>query len=289
VGHPATLLAYAVLLWWVGTGLILVLNHLQPRTFRASLAGATLVLLASLGGTLVTARLPTLPAAYAGFACALGCWGWQEMTFFMGAITGPRRGEAVAGSGWRRFWEALGTCLYHELAMAAVGLVMVGLSWGQPNQVACDTYLALWAMRVSAHLNVYFGVRNLNEGFVPRRLAYLRSYMRRRSMNGLMPVSVMAGAAATAWFVLRARAAGGGFALAGPGFVAAILGLGVAEHLFLVLPLPFAALWSGFSRRCPVVGEAGTQPSRHDVRVLTVGAAAKPVLIGGLPRAMERS
>ena len=45
-------------------------------------------------------------------------------------------------------------------------------------------------MRESAKLNLFLGVRNLSEEFLPAHLAYLQSYFRRRSMNMLFPFSV---------------------------------------------------------------------------------------------------
>ena len=41
-------------------------------------------------------------------------------------------------------------------------------------------------------MNLFLGVRNLNEGFLPAHLKYLQTYFTRRPMNRLFPVSVIA-------------------------------------------------------------------------------------------------
>ncbi len=246
-------IVYAVGLWWVATGIILLLNHLPSRTFRLSLSAATVLLGVSVLGVGIAARRPGITAAYLGFTCALLAWGWQEMTFFMGLITGPRRVADQQARGWHRFWQAIETLLYHEAAIATVGLVIVALSAGRPNQVACWTYLSLWAMRISAKLNVYLGVRNLNENWVPRRLAYLKAYMVKRRMNPLLPVSVTLGTIAATVFIGRALVPHASrIGMVTNGFVGVILALGVVEHLFMVLPLDFARVWGGFAPSCPV-------------------------------------
>ncbi len=271
---------YAVFLWWVATGVILLLNHLPARTFRLSLGSATLVLGAALLGIAQAARLPTVGAAYLGFTCALAAWGWQEMSFFMGVVTGPRRVADPSARGLRRFWQAIETLLYHEAAIAAVGVVILLLSVGRPNQVASLTYLSLWVMRISAKLNVYLGVRNLNENWVPRRLAYLKAYMVKRPMNPLLPVSVTLGTLAAASFIGRALGPHASqIGIVTNGFVGVILALGVFEHLFMVLPLDLARVWGGFAPTCPVAKDLPPAATCPHI------PAALPLL----PPALERS
>ena len=77
----------------------------------------------------------------------------------------------------------------------ALALMVFAVSWDKPNQTGWWTYLVLWSMRLSAKLNLFLGVRNLSENFLPAHLAYLQSYFTRRSWNWLMPVSVTAATA----------------------------------------------------------------------------------------------
>jgi putative photosynthetic complex assembly protein 2 len=97
---------------------------------------------------------------------------------------------------------------------------------------------------LSAKLNVFLGVRNLTEQFVPDHLRYMISYFRIARMNWLMPASLAAAAAALVWLGAGAASAGiSQFSRVGRTLVVTILGLGLLEHFFLAFRLPDAALW----------------------------------------------
>ncbi len=202
-------------------------------------------------------------------------WGWQEMSFFMGFVTGPRRHGCPSGChGARHFWHGVQACLHHEFAIIATAAVIVAGTWGAPNQVGTWTFMLLWAMRQSAKLNLFLGVRNLGEQFLPPHLGYLRSYFTRKPMNPLLPVSVTAGTVVAALLALRLTAPGvGEVEAAGLTFLTTMLALAVLEHWMLVLPLPFERLWSWvLTWRRPFVGRmseapsATPSPATHDPR-----------------------
>ena len=132
-------------------------------------------------------------------------WGWNELSFLTGWITGPRK-SAIAPelSGWPRFVESVRAILWHEIGIIAVGALIIALTWDRPNQIGTGTFLVLWLLRTSAKLNLFWGVRNLSEQFLPAHLAYLESFFRRRAMNAFWPVSVLAACAALAWLVTQA-------------------------------------------------------------------------------------
>ena len=252
MGSVASAAVYAVVLWWFSTGVILFLNHLSQRSFRWSMSAISVVSIAALIETRYTAGVPTVAGAYVGFTCGILAWAWHEMSFFMGYVTGPRRAAGPEVHGWRRFRHAAQTCQYHEVAIAFTALAILLLSAHAPNQIALWTFLSLWVMRLSAKLNLFLGVRNLNEQYVPRRIAYLTAYMRRRSMNPLLPFSIAGGSLAAVLFALHAAAPHAApFTAVGDTLVASLLALAVVEHAVMVLPLPFETLWSAFTR-CPV-------------------------------------
>ena len=238
--------AYALFVWWFSTGVIILLDNLPRRTFRWSLLGGTALFAVSLVRLHESAADTSVAGAYAAFTYAVIAWGWQEMTFFMGALTGPRRtGCPDDCTGWRRFGYGVAASLYHELAIIGTAGVIVAATWGEPNLVGLWTFLLLWAMRQSAKLNFFLGVLNLGEQFIPPHLGYLRSYIQRRPMNLLMPFSIMAGTVVTVMLAMHAAEPGVGPArLAGLAFLVTMLSLAVLEHWFLVLPLPFERLWS---------------------------------------------
>lgn len=236
---------FAVFMWWFSTGLVLLLDTLPRTTFRWSMLISTALALAALAGLAHTAQQSTLASVYCAFTSALILWGWHELSFLTGWITGSRRTALPQGAtGWPRFVASVQAILWHELAILAMGIAVVAITWGAPNQVGAATFVVLWVMRISAKLNLFLGVRNLSEEFLPDHLAYMGSYFRRRRMNALLPLSVLGGSAVSVFLVsaaldpATAPAAAVGYTL-----VATLLVLAVVEHLLLVLPLPATALW----------------------------------------------
>jgi putative photosynthetic complex assembly protein 2 len=249
---------YTLFLWWFSTGLILYLNGLPRRTHKWTMLATTFLLLLALAGLATTRDDDSIGGAYAAFTCALFVWAWQEVAFLLGYVTGPRRIACPAGAaGWRRASYAVQALLHHELALLVLGAAVFLLTSGGANAVGASAYLILWIMRQSAKLNVYFGVRNLNETFLPRHLAYLQSYFRRRPMNALFPVSVALSTWAAVLLWQSAAESGlGRSEVTALTFSATLLSLAILEHWFMVLPLPSEALWQWALR--------GREPPRHD-------------------------
>ena len=240
----ALAVVFALFLWWFSTGAVLYVVGLPKRTHGRSMLVATGVALLALIGVSISAGQATTFGAYSAFTCALLIWAWHEMSFLTGFVTGPRTTDCPAGvAGWRRFWCSAQTLLYHEIAILVTAGALVALTWGAPNQFAVWTFLLLWFMRLSTKLNIFLGVPNLTEEFLPKDVAYLKSYFRKRPMNLLFPVSVTLSTVAT-WILLEATTAGlSGFAIAGFTMLTTLMALAVIEHWFLVLPLPVAKLW----------------------------------------------
>jgi putative photosynthetic complex assembly protein 2 len=260
-GLPAL---FTLLLWWFSTGLIIYLDGLRRETFRWTMLGATTLLLAALAGLHAVAQDTTVAGAWLGFVCGVLCWAWIEIAFLTGLVTGPRRTAippTLRGAG--RLRAAIEAILWHELAIIAMAGAIVALTWGAPNQIGTWTFVAFWVMRQSAKLNVYLGVRNLSEAFLPEHLRYLESYFARRPMNLLFPVSVLAGIAACVLLGLAAAAPDAtrhetvGFTL-----LATLVALGLLEHIFMVLPFSADALWRwGLASRPAGRAEGRPKPS----------------------------
>jgi putative photosynthetic complex assembly protein 2 len=237
---------YALFVWWFSTGVIIYLDNLPRRTHRWSMLAATIVLAVALHRLHAAAGSTSVTAAYAAFSYGLLAWGWQEMSFFMGFITGPVREPCPPDcTGWATLVRAVRACLYHELTSIGFGAVIVALSYGAPNQVGTWTYFVLWSMRMSAKFNVLLGVRNLNAEFIPEHLAFIRSFLRHRPMNLLFPFAVTATTIVAVVLVQHAAAPGiSDFTATGTTFLALLLVLAIIEHWFLVLPLPAGRLWT---------------------------------------------
>jgi putative photosynthetic complex assembly protein 2 len=259
---------YALFVWWFSTGVILYLDGLPRTTFRWTFGGATIVLAAAFWGLQASSRDASATGAYCAFTCAVLIWAWQEVAFLLGYVTGPRRARLPAGAwGWRRALYALQTVLHHELALLLLAAGVCFTSALAPNPTGWWTFLALWAMRQSTKLNVFLGVRNWSESFLPAHLRYLESYFLRRPMNVLFPFSIAAATTASVLVWLQAAHADSDAQRASMALIGALLVLGVIEHWFLVLPLQTDALWRwGLSshRQCaaaPLDGDKHLPPT----------------------------
>jgi putative photosynthetic complex assembly protein 2 len=244
---PKLMLAvmFAVFIWWFSTGVVLLLNRMSKTAVRLSQVLSSVLGLVALWGLAHTAQQSSVAGAYCAFTCALLVWGWHELSFLTGWITGPRKTALAAGlPKAERFVQAVRAILWHEIGIALVGLAIVVITWQAPNQVGTGTFLVLWVMRTSAKLNLFFGVRNLSEEFLPAHLKYLESFFKRRAMNAFFPFAVLAACAVLVRLVMGALDPSASIAaVTGSALVATMLALAVLEHAMLVLPLDTTALW----------------------------------------------
>ena len=254
-------LAFALLVWWTATAIVMFLDGLPRTTFRWTLLGVSALQAAALCGLVLSRDDTSVGGAYLAFTCAVLTWGWQEVFFLTGAITGPRRRACAAGcSGWSHFGHGVQAILHHELSLLVAGMVLVAIGWDAPNQVGMWTYLVLWGMRQSAKLNLFLGVRNVGVEFLPQHLAYLQSFFRRRGMNALFPLSIAASAILVVTLGRLTLDPGAEpYQTAGYALLTAIALLGLLEHGLLMLPIPSERLWQwGLKshRRAAVVPQA---------------------------------
>ncbi len=238
---------FVVAAWFVATGVVIALVAVAGRGSRririGSLVAAAPVAAGGVWLAAAVAADATPRGAYLGFAAALAVWGWHELSFLLGVVTGPRRAGLPRGvGGWTRFRMAAATLIWHEIALALTAVALLALTWGRPNQVAALAFAVLFVMRVSAKLNIFLGVPNLTVDFLPPHLGYLKSYFRVAVFNPLFPVSV-AGASVAALLLAEAAAVAAPPAAVGLTILAALVALATLEHWFLVLPWRDAALW----------------------------------------------
>ncbi len=259
--------------WWATTGIVLFIVNRSPTTYAWSMAVATVVLVGALSCLAWTSSAATVVNAYAGFCCGVLIWGWIEMTYCMGLITGPRPYACPPRvTRWRRFALALQASLYHEFAILVFAGLMVALTWGAPNQVGTWTFVILWLMRWSAKLNIFLGVPKLNLQWFPDHLRYLESFIVRRPMNSLFPVSVAASVVVAAHVLSNAVSANATpFDVTASLLLGTLILLAILEHGFLVVPLPDSALWNwalpardvanGPEVRAPLTAQADAKPA----------------------------
>jgi putative photosynthetic complex assembly protein 2 len=238
-------IVYALVLWWFSTGAILWLDRRPKHTHGWSLGVGAVLAAVALIAFLGSLSQATPTGAVIGFTSALALWGWHELSFLTGHITGPRTAACPAGAtGWRRFTLAASTLIYHEIALAVTAASLLALSLGHANMIGALTFLSLLAFRLSSKLNLFFGVPNFTEEFFPEHLRYLTSYIRKAPMTALMPICIAVGAGVV-W--AEARAAFNPYAtpfvVTGFSLLFALGALALVEHGFMIVPLPDAALW----------------------------------------------
>jgi putative photosynthetic complex assembly protein 2 len=246
--------AVALVAWWASTGAILWLVRAGDRYAKTTVIGATVVGLAAMVGLAYAARVQSLAGVYLGFGSALAVWGWHELLFLTGRVTGPRRVPCPPETrGWRRFVLSTQTVIHHEIALAVTAVLALALTWNQANPTGALTFLVLFALRLSSKLNIFLGVPNPPVALLPEPIRYLAGYFRRAPMNALMPVSLIAALALT--ILPAAVALNPSFALSarvGGALLATLSLLGLIEHLFLMLTSPDRALWGWALDRKPI-------------------------------------
>lgn len=249
----------AVASWWLGTGVILWLVRLPARLFRISMSGLTLLLIVSLFGTAWSMRQLSVTADYVGFISVILMWSWHEMAFLSGWVTGPRRVPQEPGAvGWRRFSLAVQALLYHELALLLNFVVLCLMQVHQPNHVALCTFALLWCMRLSAKLNLYCGVPQVGEQYLPSHLVYMASYFRKSPVTGCFYLTMTLSTGTWLWLVLQAQR-GAVDVSTGWVLLASLLGLAIIEHVLMLFSLPLQRLW-GWAMRHRAVAPVVTAP-----------------------------
>jgi putative photosynthetic complex assembly protein 2 len=244
LANPWIAALFALFVWWFSTGAILYVvrraDNESPDQHKASVIFGLPFLGLGICGLVVSLQSGSVQAVYYGFLSALAIWGWIELAFLSGVITGPNRTHCPdEAPEWERFIRAWGTIAFHEMLLVGTLIALALASHGHPNTIALWTFVVLFFARISAKLNLFFGVPKINVEFLPRPLLHLPSHFRIARMNWLFPASVTALTFAAACWLERLYATGNpGFAL-----LAALTLLALLEHWLMVLPLPDEKLW----------------------------------------------
>ncbi|MEO1067476.1 MAG: putative photosynthetic complex assembly protein PuhE [Pseudomonadota bacterium] len=261
-------IAFAIALWWFATGLVLWTARLPERLRGASLTIFTILAVGALVVVAVTHDQSDLTGVYAAFIAAIVLWGWHEITFLYGLITGPRKTPCPPGlNGTARFKAALETVLFHELAILAVGLVLLVGLLEADNRTALMTYLILWGMRISAKLNLFMGAPNIADELMPEKLAYLKSYFKRAPVTRFFVASVTVATLVLGLLIARFFGTTAPVEKVSLLLQIALLSLAIVEHWFFVVPFRETTLWSSFVKPKP----GSSQPSDDEMTVRSDG------------------
>ncbi len=238
----------ALFVWWFSTGAILWVVKTADKKdpgagLRATLWGLPMLAL-GIAGFWTTLPDTTVFGACAAFLSALCIWGWIELAFLTGVITGPNTYPLPENTPeWERFVRAWGTLAYHEMLLVGTLISLVLISEGYANIFGVWTFAVLFFARLSAKLNLYLGVPKINVDFLPSALAHLATYFRIRPLNWLFPFSVTALSFAAACWLERIYAAQTDGQIIGFSLLCALTALALLEHWVMVLPIPDEKLW----------------------------------------------
>jgi putative photosynthetic complex assembly protein 2 len=240
--------AVALFAWWFSTGAILLVvkraDRGGPDSHRWAVLCSLFLLVIGVAIFVDTLGRANVSAVYAQFFAVLAIWGWIELAFLCGMITGPitkpcpsrlRPGE--------RFLRAWGVIAYHELLLFVTCAALCFTAVGAATPYGAAIFGLLFIARVSAKLNLFLGVPRINTEFLPLALSHVPSHFRIARMNALFPVSVIGLGWITLWGAEHIMMATSRPDVIGYSLFTALAALALLEHLFMVVPLPDAKLW----------------------------------------------
>jgi len=260
----------ALFVWWFSTGVILMAVRYADRHGARACNMATWAALPVFGlglwGLYSSFDNGSVAGAYIAFLSAIAVWGWIELAFLTGIITGPNAHPCPEKlPEWERFIRAWGTIAYHEMLLVATMILIVTVGWGAENAFGLWTFVVLFFARVSAKLNLFFGVPKINVEFIPSPLAHLPSHFRLSRLNWVFPFSVTALTFAVACWLERLWAVSTPGDIAGFALLTAITSLALLEHWLMVVPLPDEKLWR-WMLPAPKPDHPNTVPLRKTTR-----------------------
>lgn len=237
--------AVVIVLWFVSTGLVAMINHRLRQSFGRAviIAGAC----ASLGLALLalTSHSTAVWAAYASFVGGLLIWSWHEISFLTGAVAGSHREVCPPDArGWQRFSLATMALIHHEIALAMTAALLLSLSAVTTNPTGAYTFALLMIFRLSSKLNIYWGVPNMSDELLPLHLGYLKSYFGPKRLQPMLLLSTIAIVGLGAYFANAAFNANQPNEAVQASLLCCLCMLAALEHLFLAIPFRDSALWN---------------------------------------------
>lgn len=272
-------IVFVIFTWWFSTGIVLWLATRRDGTRRSRLIAMAAIGALGLAGVWLSAQpesawlwagQPGDGLAYFSVSSALAVWALIEYTFITGVLTGPRVRQCPPGvSDKERFRLAYQAMSHHEYALFGALIVIGLLTLPSGSAAAFVTFLVLWLMRLSAKFTLFSGAPSFALDMMPRQIAHLRSYIREDRIGGFFWVSI----------VLTSAAFVGGIAALALGLIPAqektaaimvvtLLGLGVLEHWFMILPIADSALWRWALPPARQPADTGTQSPHKSANLL---------------------
>lgn len=249
MSNPWLAVSLVLFLWWFLTGAILYMvkwADYKGQKFHKFLSLMLFpFLLFGVYGFFHTLNDYSVIDVYLAFISALLIWAWFELAFLTGMLTGPNNMEKPSDvCGFERFVLAWRTVAYSEIVLFVVLLMLLVATLGKPNSFGFLTFLVLYFCRLSAKINLFFGVPKINTEFLPMPVRHLATHFKVAPTSWFYPISILSLLLTSAFWVQNCiinleNQAG----LIGFSFLAALTILALLEHWFMVLAVPDAALW----------------------------------------------
>ena len=233
-----------VVLWFVSTGLVAMINHRLRQSFGRALVIAGICAALGLSLLVLTSQSDAVWATYVSFVGGLLIWSWHEISFLTGAVAGSHRDACPPeAKGWQRFSLATMALIHHEIALAMTAGLLLSLGAVTANPTGAYTFALLLIFRLSSKLNIYWGVPNMSDELLPLHLAYLKSYFGPKRLAPMLVISTVMIAGLGGYFAFAATAATQANEAVQASLLCCLCLLAALEHLFLAIPFRDSALW----------------------------------------------
>lgn len=233
-----------IVLWFVGTGLVAILNHRLRQSFGRALVIAGVCAIGGLTLLALTSQSTAVWATYVSFVGGLMIWSWHEISFLTGAVAGSHRDPCPEGAtGWKRFSYAAMALIHHEIALAMTAGLLLSLAAATANPTGAYAFALLLIFRLSSKLNIYRGVPNMSDELLPDHLEYLKSYFGPKRLRPMLVVTIIMIIALAGYFAHAALTATSANEMAQAALLCCLCLLAALEHFFLAIPFKDSALW----------------------------------------------
>lgn len=193
---------YAIVLWWVSTGAIIVLYRRPAWTYDATFGLYTVVAALAAVTLYLTRNATTLWAVYAAFSAGTLLWGWNLAAYYTGTITGFRvvhTGNALTDA--ERFKYAVITGAGHEAMSVLLVVGCVWGAWGATNLAGFGCVVFFYTLHMLSKLVIYFGVPNFSGAWLPAHLQSITAYFGPPRVHWFAFGAVGLAIAATVWCI----------------------------------------------------------------------------------------
>ena len=233
-----------IVLWFISTGLVAMLNHRLRQSFGRALIIAGICAMCGLSLLVLTSQSTDVWAVYASFFGGLLIWSWHEISFLTGAVAGSHRDPCPAGAkGWQRFSMATMALIHHEIAIAMTAGLLLSLAAVTVNPTGAYTFALLAIFRLSSKLNIYHGVPNMSDELLPGHLDYLKSYFGPRLLRPTLLLSIAAILTIALYFSYMAVQADTPHETVEAGLLCCLSLLAALEHFVFAIPFRDSRLW----------------------------------------------